>query len=147
MPVTKEMAAAKSTLSVSPKHALAICRAISKKSWKEAKGIVDGLADQSRPLTGRWKGKYYSKAATEISKMLGTLAANARHRNMEPEPAQLLISAHQGPSMYRGRRKRKFGMRIKIVHVQALLRPAPEKKVKKELEEVRKEARTEKAKK
>ncbi|MBU5557814.1 MAG: uL22 family ribosomal protein [Candidatus Aenigmatarchaeota archaeon] len=127
--VTKDMVSASTTLSVSPKHALAICRAVNRKRWKDAKVLVEGLADQSRPLTGRWKGKYYSKAASQILGLLNTLAANARQRAIEPEKAQLMISAHRGPTMWRGRRKRKFGMRLKLVHVQALLKPLPEQKV------------------
>lgn len=127
-PIAKEMASASTTLSVSPKHALAICRALNRKNWKDAKAKVDALANEETPLTGRWKGKYYTKAATHISKLLDTVAANARQKNLDPETARLLISAHRGPSMYRGRRKRKFGMQMKIVHVQAVLKPVPAKK-------------------
>jgi ribosomal protein L22 len=128
MKTTKEMAIASSTLNVSPKHALAICSAINHKNWSTAKTVVQGLAEQTRSLEGDLKGKYYSKAASQISGLLDDIASNARHRNMDPEKMQLFISAHQGPRLFRGRRKRKFGMRIKIVHVQAILKPMPEKK-------------------
>ncbi len=131
MQVTKEMAKAKGTLSVSPKHALVICKTVNRKSWKDAKVLVDALAEQERPLSGRWKGKYYSKAASQISKLLDTLAANARQKSLDPETMQLFASAHQGPRLYRGRRKRKFGMRIKIVHVQTVLKPVKKKEEKK----------------
>jgi ribosomal protein L22 len=144
IPITKEMAVASSTLSVSPRHAVAICRAINRKDWKDAKFLVVGLADQTRPLSGRWKGKYYSKAASQISKLLDTVAANARQKSLDPDSMQLLASAHQGPTLYRGRRKRKFGMRIKIVHVQTVLKSRPEKKVEKELKQAQKEKKAEK---
>jgi len=133
-PIKKEMAIASTTLSVSPKHALAICRSINRRTWKDAKLRVDNLATQTTPLTGRWKGKYYSKAASQISKLLDAVASNARQKTIDPETSQLLISAHRGPSMYRGRRKRRFGMQLKIVHVDAILqKPSerPKKKVEK----------------
>lgn len=129
IPITKEMAAATSTLRVSPRHANAICRAINRKTWAAAKAKVGELAEQKRPLTGRWRGKYYSKAAGQIAKLLDCVAANARQQTLEPEAMQLFISAHRGPTMWRGRRKRRFGMRMKVVRVQAVLKPVPKRQV------------------
>jgi len=128
-PVTKEMASAKTTARVSTKHSQFVAKQINRKNFAIAKKIVDGLASEKRGIDS-YSGKYYTKTSKQILRLLNLLEANALNKGLVPEEMQLLISAHQGPAYLRSRRKRMFGMKLKVTHLQAALRPS-KKKVKK----------------
>ena len=68
------------------------------------------------------KGKYFTKTTEEILKLLDQLEKNARNKNIEANDLFLFISAHKGPTLHRARRRwRKFGSKLKICHIQAVL--------------------------
>lgn len=116
--VTKQMVAARSTLPISKIHAHTICKKINRKKFKDAKNIVTGLADESRPL----RRKFYTKTSTELLKFLNVLESNAGAKNLDPAEMELFISVHRGPRLMRARRKWMFGKEIKVCHVQGILK-------------------------
>ncbi|MBU3905321.1 MAG: hypothetical protein KJ906_04215 [Nanoarchaeota archaeon] len=117
-PITKDMVKAKSTLSISQKHATIVCRAINKKNYKEATEFIKNLASEKKSL----EGKYYTKTSKEILMFLKTLGSNAEALNKDADKMKLMISAHKGPTLMRGRRKWRFGRQMKICKIQAVLK-------------------------
>ena len=115
---SKEQVRASGTLSISPLNAVKVCRAINRKKFNDAKKILEDLSDKKTSL----KGKYFTKTTNEILKLLNHVENNAKNKNLNLDNMFLFISAHKGPTMHRARRKwRRFGSRIKICHVQAVL--------------------------
>jgi len=116
--IDEKMTHASSTLRISQKNAVNVCRALNRKKFSKAKEILEKLEKKEISL----KGKYYNKTVKEITKFIKCLETNARSKNLDPDPLYLFISAHRGPVMHRARRRwRKFGTRMKICHVQAVL--------------------------
>jgi ribosomal protein L22 len=119
IPVDKNSACASSTLPISTLNAVIVCRTLNRKKFEKAKKIVSELLKKRISI----KGKYYTKTVREISKVLKQLENNAKAKGLEPENMTLYISAHKGPTMHRARRRwRKFGTRLKITHIQAILK-------------------------
>ncbi|HLE07334.1 MAG TPA: uL22 family ribosomal protein [archaeon] len=130
-PTTKEDVSARTTMRASTKAAEKICRALNRKDFSKAKKFCAGLIEQTVSLDG----KFHTKAAEMILELLESAEKNAVHRNLATEGRTLFISAHQGPKYLRARRKRMFGSRMKVTHVQAVLRIAKsvEKKTEKKV--------------
>jgi ribosomal protein L22 len=124
MPVSKDMVSASTTIRASPLHSVKVCRALNRKKFKVARKFVNDLVNEKADI----EGKYYTKTSKEIQKFLKMLDANATQRGFTADDMRILISAHQGPTLYRGRRKRNFGLKIKIAHIQAVLKPIEKKK-------------------
>ena len=115
---SKEKARASSTLSISLKNAVKVCKAINRKKFADAKKILEDLLNKKISLNG----KYFTKTVKEILKFLNQLERNALNKNIDPNSLFIFISAHKGPTLHRARRRwRKFGTRLKICHVQAVL--------------------------
>ena len=109
---------ASGTFSISPISSVKVCKAINRRKFSYAKKLLEDLLAEKKDL----KGKYYTKTSEEILKLLNQLEKNAKNRNVDPENMYLFISAHKGPTLHRARRRwRKFGSRLKIAHVQAVL--------------------------
>lgn len=123
-PIGKEMVTARSTKRISTISAVAVCRKINRMDFKKAKDLVGGLLEKSKNIGG----KYYTKTAEGIMEVLKSVENNAANRGFEPEQMRLRISAHQGPARLRSRRKRSFGVKLKISHVHAVLEKKPERK-------------------
>ena len=119
-PTTKDDVTARTTMRASTKAAEKICRRLNRKSFGKAKKFCEGLIEQTVSLDG----KFHTKAAGMILELLESAEKNAVHRNLSTEGRTLFISAHQGPKYLRARRKRMFGSRMKVTHVQAVLRIA-----------------------
>ena len=115
---SKGKACASSTFSISLKNAVKVCKALNRKKFADAKKILDGLTNKKVSL----KGKYFTKTAKNISKLLAQLENNAKNKKLDSDSLFLFISAHKGPTMHRARRKwGKFGSKLKICHIQAVL--------------------------
>ncbi|MEM5872266.1 MAG: uL22 family ribosomal protein [Candidatus Aenigmatarchaeota archaeon] len=115
---TKEKACASSTLPISLKNSVKVCRAINRKKFSDAKKFLEDLLNKKISLNG----KYFTKTVKEILKLLNQLEKNAKNKNIDPNPLFLFISAHKGPTLRRARRRwRKFGTQLKICHIQAVL--------------------------
>ena len=118
-PITKEMVTAKSTVPASERATDFICKELNSMKFAAARKLLGEVLEGKRSFGG----KYHTKAATEVAKLISGIESNARARNIDPDPMQLFISTHNGPKLLRLRHKRRFGMRIKIAHVQAVLTP------------------------
>ncbi|MBR9682402.1 MAG: hypothetical protein GOV02_01890 [Candidatus Aenigmarchaeota archaeon] len=129
-PVEKEMACAKSTLSVSAIHAQTVCKKINGKEFLKAKKFIEDVRDEKVSINGR----YYTKTVTEIAKLLHTAEANAIAQNHDTEAMKLFISVSKGPRLYRAKRKRSFGLAMKIANLQVILKPFVKKQKKTKVE-------------
>ena len=117
-PITKEMVHARRRLNVSLKATTTICRKINRKRFKNALDFVEDLANEKKSIDG----KYYTKSANELFKFLKILRSNADVKGVDPIDLTLFVSVHRGPTLYRSRRKRRFGIRLKVCNVQAVLK-------------------------
>lgn len=124
IPVTEDMACARSTIRASVKDSITICKELNRMKFAEAKDFTTKLINKEVTVG---TGKHHTGAAEKILVILNSLEANAINKGLEPEKMQLFMSAHQGPALMRARRKRMYGSAIRITHVHALLK----KKVKK----------------
>lgn len=115
---SKGKACASGTFSISLKNAVKVCKALNRKKFADAKKVLNSLISEKISL----RGKYFTKTAKNISKLLTQLESNAKNKKLDSDSMFLFISAHQGPTMHRARRKwRKFGSKLKICHIQAVL--------------------------
>ena len=115
---SKEKACASGTFSISQLNAVKVCRTINRKKFSDAKKILENLLNEKISL----KGKYFTKTSREILKLLIQLENNARGKKLDPDQLFLFISAHKGPTLHRARRRwRKFGSKLKICNIQAVL--------------------------
>jgi len=106
------------TARVSQKKTTEVCRVINRKKFSSVKTLLEKMKKKEASM----KGKYYTKTVDEILKLLNQLEINARSQNIEPEIMFLYISSRKGPTMRRARRRwGKFGTRMKICHIQAML--------------------------
>ncbi len=118
MPVSKEMAFARSSLRISTKHAIKVCRFINRKKFSDAKKALENLLKEKVSIDG----KYYTKTAREILKLLNSVESNARAKDLSPEEMLVYISAHRGTTLLRSRRRRKHGIRLKSSQIQVILK-------------------------
>ena len=118
IPVSKDMAYASTTLSISTKHAIKVSRAINRKKFSDAKKKLEDILAEKDSING----KFYTKTAKEILKILNGVESNAKAKNLNPEEMEVYISAHKGATLYRSRRRRKHGIRLKSSHVQIILK-------------------------
>lgn len=109
---------ASTTFGASTKASLKICKAINRKSFDSAKKFIEDLIDEKKSLDG----KFHTKSAKEILTLLTSVENNAKAKNVDPTGMEVFISTHKGPTYYRGRRKRSFGVRLKMTHVQVVLK-------------------------
>ena len=118
IPKSKEMTCAYGTFSISQLNAVKVCKAINRKKFIDAKKTLEDLSNEKISL----KGKYFTETTKEILKLLNQLEDNAKNKNLDPNQLFLFIYAHRGPTLHRARRRwRKFGSRLKICHIQAML--------------------------
>ena len=120
------MAAARSTLKISTKDSLMISKRINRRTFPFARKFVEDLLEKKTSVNN----KHCKSAATEILALLKSVENNARQKGLDPEEMILRMSVQQGPGMLRGRRKRRFGLKLKMTHVHAVLEKK-EKKVEK----------------
>jgi len=118
VPIKKDTVCASSRLSVSTKTATKICRFLKGKKLGETKKVLNDLINEKISLNG----KYYTNTCKEILKVLESVESNARVKGLNLESMKVLISAHRGPTLHRGRRRwRKFGTRLKMSQIQVVL--------------------------
>ncbi|NIO44563.1 MAG: hypothetical protein GTN36_03360 [Candidatus Aenigmarchaeota archaeon] len=114
---SKEKVRALSTVSISHINASKVCKALNRKKFIDAKKFLELLIKKEVSINGR----YFTKTSEEILKILNQLESNARTLNLEPDSLNLFISSHRGATMYRGRRDRRHGIKLKSAHIQAVL--------------------------
>lgn len=105
---------------ISFKHALVICKTIKKKKVEKAKRFLENLIAKKVSL----KGKYYTKAATKILKVLESAEANAKNNNLDIK--RLFVKeakANKGERFIRPKSRAKFrGRRAKSTHIEIILK-------------------------
>ena len=109
---------ASSTISVSTKSAIEICRALNRKKFMSAKKTLENIINEKESLNG----KYHTKTAEQIMEVLNSAEANAKAKNFDLNAAELFLSANKGITIHRARRKRDFGSRLKMTNIQVVLR-------------------------
>ena len=114
---------ASSTIGVSTKAATTICRVLNRQNFVKAKKFLEDVAREKKSI----EGKYYTKTAKEILKILNSAESNAKSKNVDLNNMELILAANRGPTLLRGRRKRDFGYRLKMTHIQVYLKPKGEK--------------------
>lgn len=110
-------AKARSTLFISPKDALIICRAIRKKKLTTARRLLEDLDAKKRSLGG----KYYSHAVSATLRMLKSCEKNAENLGLEMGRLFVYASASYGPNMRRRRRRSDFGHLLKVTNLEIVL--------------------------
>jgi ribosomal protein L22 len=114
---TKEKARAMGTYSISTAKAATVCKALNRKKFADAKKLLEKLIEKE----GSIDGKYFTKTSEEIMKLLKQLESNAKALNIEADSLNLFISSHRASTMYRSKRDRRHGVRLKMTHVQVVL--------------------------
>jgi len=124
MKIEKDMACARGTFPISYKHALVIARKINRKGLPSVKKFLDGIVAKKISING----KYYTNACKEIINLIKSVESNATAKNLDPLEMILFISVNKGPTMYRSRRKREHGLKLRRTNVQAILKPIKSEK-------------------
>jgi len=114
---SKEKTRALTTVSISHINASKVCKALNKKKFSDAKKFLEKLINKEVSING----KYFTKTSEEILKLLNQLEANAKTMNLDANSLNLFISAHRGSTMYRAKRDRRHGIKLKSAHIQAVL--------------------------
>ena len=112
----KEVSVAGIDLPISTKNSIVICRKINKMTLEKAKRFLNDLIEKKIDING----KYYTKTAKEILKILESGEKNAEYRGIE-NPIIKTISAERGPNRRR-RRRVGFGNKMKSTHIKLVLR-------------------------
>ncbi len=118
MQIKKEDAISRGSPQISSKSSLVVCRKLNRKSFAEAKVLLEGLLEQTKSIDG----KFYTKTAKEILGLLKNAEKNAVTKGLDPNAMELIISAHKGTRRYRSRRKRSFGYALKSANIQVILK-------------------------
>lgn len=127
-------------LHISPKDSVEICNAVRGKKLDEAKEILEGIVDKSRPIPFRkhnkkkghrssldgWdSGGYPQKAASEILKVIENAESNAEYKGLDASRLRVShIAAKRGREM-EGIMPRAFGRatpkNTKTTHIEVVL--------------------------
>jgi len=102
---------------ISTKNSEIVCRAVRKKKLKVVRRLLEGLADKTRDLDG----KYYSHAVDEMLDLLNSCEKNADHKGLDKGKLFVHFSASEGTHVRRSRRKGSFGSRMKMTNLECIL--------------------------
>lgn len=104
-------------LPISTKDSVAICKVITGMNLAKAKNLLVGMLSEKMSIDG----KYYTKAAFEMLKLIGSAESNAEFKGLNPEGMIIHASAHEGYTFYRPRRFKMHRTKKKVTHVQVIL--------------------------
>ena len=107
-------------LRISRKSSVTVCRAISGKSLKKGKALLEGMVEKKRDLNG----KYYTNVATEILGLVKSSENNAEFKGLDTDKLIINASAHRGFTFYRPRKSKMGRMKRKMTNVQVVLSQA-----------------------
>jgi large subunit ribosomal protein L22 len=118
-PSDKMEAVARTTARISLKHSVILCKKLKGKKLSKAKTFLQNLIEKKESIDG----KYYTKASSEILKLLENVEANAKQKNMNVE--RLFISkikADKGFTFILPKSKAKFrGRRGKVTNLEVVV--------------------------
>ena len=102
---------------VSAKDSVKLSSVVRGKKLTVAKRLLEDLTTKRRGL----EGKYYSKAAEEMLRLLQSCEANAKAKGLDTGLLFVHTSATRGTNMRRGRRKSSFGSHMKSTNIEMIL--------------------------
>lgn len=117
VPIGKNMACANATEKISTVAAEAVSKKINRMKLKEAEKFLEKMVEGKASINS----KFHTNAAGRILALLKSAENNAAAKGLDAERLGITAAAHKGPKMFRGRRKRAFGMRMKSTHIQIVL--------------------------
>lgn len=117
IPIGKNMACANATEKISTVAAEAVSKKINRMGLKEAEKFLEKMVEGKSSINS----KFHTNAAGRILALLKSAENNAATKGLDAEMLGITAAAHKGPKMFRGRRKRAFGMRMKSTHIQIVL--------------------------
>lgn len=135
VPIQKDMACANATEKISTVFAEIVAKKINGTALRSAEKFLNNMIEGKVSINN----KFHTNAAMQILALLKSAENNATAKGLDTENLMVMAAAHKGPKIFRGRRKRAFGMRMKSTHVQIVLKPITEKKAeaKKEIGKVK----------
>ncbi|MEM7813393.1 MAG: uL22 family ribosomal protein [Candidatus Aenigmatarchaeota archaeon] len=104
-------------LRISAKDAVKLSAVVRGKKLTVAKRLLQDLVAGQRSL----KGKYYTKAAVSMLRLLTSCEANARSLGLDEKRLFVHAAATHGTHMRRARRKLAFGSRMKSTNLEVML--------------------------
>ena len=104
-------------LRISPKSSVTVCKALSGRSLDRGKKMLLDLLIQRDSLNG----KYYTKTAKEIMRILGSAEHNAEFKGLDPGRLMIFASAHKGFGFWRPRSFKRRRERRKMTNIQIVL--------------------------
>ncbi|MEM5798465.1 MAG: uL22 family ribosomal protein [Candidatus Aenigmatarchaeota archaeon] len=104
-------------LSISTKHSVAICKAITGLRLDKAKKFLNELISERASLNG----KYYTKTASSVLELLNSAEKNAEAKGLDSERLFVHASAHRGWTARRPRRFKLRGQTRRMTHIQVVL--------------------------
>lgn len=120
VPIQKDMACANATEKISTVAAQAVSKKINGMAFNEAKAFLEKVVDGKASVNH----KFHTNASECILALLKSAENNAIAKKLDTDNLKVIAASHKGPKIFRGRRKRAFGMRMKSTHVQIVLKPA-----------------------
>lgn len=106
-----------SSLRISTKNSVCICRALRGKNVIKGRRLLENLVSKKESLDG----KYYSNAASEILDLLKSAESNAEFKGLDTERLIINASAHKGFTFFRPRRMKMRRDKRKVTNVQMVL--------------------------
>lgn len=104
---------------ISVKNTKPVCRAIRGMYLNKAKKFLEDVIKGRRSING----KYYTKSAKEVLKILLSAEKNAEFKNLDLSKLYIIhIAALKGTTIYRRRHKRSLGMKLKTAHLEVILK-------------------------
>ena len=114
---TKFSRAYGSSLSISTKNSIRLCRKLSGMNIRKGKRFLENLLSEKQSLGG----KYYTNAASEISSLLKSAETNAEFKGLDTERLIIHASAHKGFTFFRPRRMKMRRDKKKVTNIQVVL--------------------------
>ena len=105
------------SLPISTKDSVSICRNITGLNLEKGKTFMLGMLSEKRSIDG----KFHTKAAFEIAKLLNSAERNAEFKGLDTSRMIIHASAHEGYTFYRPRRFKMHRQKKKVTHVQIVL--------------------------
>ncbi|RLJ04830.1 MAG: hypothetical protein DRP08_00815 [Candidatus Aenigmatarchaeota archaeon] len=102
---------------ISTKDAILICKKIRKKSFFKSKKLLEDLKMKKISLGG----KYYTKAVTNILKLLESAEKNAEFSELNLDKCVVYASASHGAIVHRRRRASNFGSKLKYTNLEIIV--------------------------
>ena len=106
-----------SSLRISTKHSVAVCRTLNGMNIIKGKRLLENLLAKKENLDG----KYYSNTSKEILALIKSAESNAEFKGLDAEKLIIHASAHRGFTFFRPRRMKMSRDKRKVTNVQIVL--------------------------